>query len=577
MAAIENNFHNHFIAELVGVLQSSSSSHRLIGKLEPLLARWNGSPPEISMVLEYLGWNIKEQRIHSLIGMKQRRKAIAELREVDSILGGAPPSQGVSGEEMESLLQEARVTIDDQRTFTVLLLGKSFSGKSTLADVLLGRPAKKGAYETTTHVKVSETARGDYKLIVIDTPGMATSQWNEGKELREVLAKRTVDVVLLVSPEWYRYSMADRAVVSELVDLLPAELLQKIVVVFTHALEGEEEEQDGKYSREIFKKVALYYWRDLSSIAGVSTKNVQFALVENAARCPKNDQGEALLSDGTPWLPKLFQTMRIVGSLSASIALFGYLNSVPLKEALAKLHETTLSNVEAEAAAIRQRLRVQPTQQGTSLLNKLKKASSAIKRISIRSLDSQVDLLHDRIISLITKLEEMGGKQSDHIFGRLSDQGRAIAIAETCQHCSQGELATIVSKEIKGDVHLLAAVIKVLLAKISAPPAFVTAVEATNHMGFCSSILVNLLTSPQLPQRLCNVWMRLFSFCVNADLSKTKMSYLSFSIQLTPFIFSRVLDVRTQHHLEDFVLNVLMEFDEVQRGLAQEEKRRKKN
>jgi hypothetical protein len=408
---------------------------------------------------------------------------------------------------------------------------------------------------------------------------MATPQWNEGKEVREVLAKRNVDVVLLVSPEWYRYSMADRSVVEELVDLLPAELLQKIIVVFTHALEGEEVEQDGKFSREVFKTVALYYWRDLNAIAGVSTKNVQFALVENAARCPRNDQGEALLSDGTPWLPKLFQTMRIVGSLSASIALFGFLNSVPLKEALSRLHETTLSNVEAEAAVIRERLRggTHPNPQDTSLLGKLKKASSALKKISIRSLDSQVDLLHDRIISLITKLEEMGGKDADHIFGRLSDQSRAITIAQTCQHCPLGDLVSIVGKEIKGDIHLLAAVIKVLLAKISPPQSFVNAVVATNRMGFCPTILVGLLRLPQLPQRLCNVWIRLFSFCVNADLSKTKMSYLSFSVQLTPFIFSRVLDVKTQHDLEDFVLNVLMEFEEVQRGLALEEKRKKKN
>lgn len=549
MAAVAHSA-SFTVGDLIALLEVEK-----VGVIEQRLRKDGSQLPSYALlILRTAGWNPMTKLFNGDLTAEKRTKTIEKLKE----------SEEVDSDNFNidlDILSQARLVVTDKRDFKVLLLGRTWAGKSELGDALL-RKTVFSPGNNTTKVQKGETVQGEYKLVVYDTPGVFGNNWHEGKTVRELLAKEDFDVVLIVAGEAYRFNKGDITMLEQLTAILPSVYLKKLVVVCTRAfdeiLSTSDPNKDSLGPREAFKETCQLFTLTLKRLGGDTTK-LQFALADTAPRAPRNANGDIVLPDGEAWMPELFDLMRSVVDVNASIALFGYLNAGPYTGSLAKQKMGALNNLEAEARAITKAAERSPLRG----LQHLRRLRIGIKKVKSNQLNKFLTQHGDTILLLIRKLGEYGGRTAPEIFRVPPNELTRREFTARLLACNNLKDAENLIATMKSDLHVICSTIKALLREAQPTRAFMTSLLATADAGFSPRLIASFINSPALiPPKLCAIWIELCGFLWTTDVEKTKMSHSAFATCISASMIV-ISDARHQTVVETFVLQLLSNYPRV--------------
>jgi len=191
---------------------------------------------------------------------------------------------------------------------TILLLGKSGTGKSSTANSLYGeKVAAINPFQNTTAkpVHVSRTAAG-ITLNIIDTPSLLEGDTVSEATLSAIsfeLRKQPVDVVLFIDRlDVYRVDPVDRLMVDAISDHFGPSVWDNTIIGLTH---GDMRSPPAGTDFDSYVKARGDGIRKAIKAAG-GTAPLPVALIENSSRCRTDDDGQKVVGpSNTPWIVEL--------------------------------------------------------------------------------------------------------------------------------------------------------------------------------------------------------------------------------------------------------------------------------
>ncbi|KAM7494683.1 hypothetical protein LguiB_029292 [Lonicera macranthoides] len=205
---------------------------------------------------------------------------------------------------------------ENVNTLTILVMGKGGVGKSSTVNSIVGeRAVTVSAFQSEgpRPVMVSRSRAG-FTLNIIDTPGLVEGGYVNDTALdmiKRFLLDKTIDVLLYVDRlDAYRVDNLDMQIVKAITSSFGKEIWHKAMVVLTHA---QLSPPDGLGYDEFFTKRSESLLKVVHVGARmrkqIKVSSIPVVLVENSARCHKNESDEKILPNKIAWIPNLLQTI----------------------------------------------------------------------------------------------------------------------------------------------------------------------------------------------------------------------------------------------------------------------------
>ena len=228
----------------------------------------------------------------------------------------SPPGAGPQDADGQAQAEAERAEVLGEPfdfTCTVLVLGLSGVGKTTTLYNLLGMEPLSG-YHPTDSVQILRGEVAGIKITFIDTPGLQAGPAASASNLKKLhAAKRAWNkykpnaVLYLDRMDQGRRDQSDLPVMKSVTDILGPDVWFSTVLTLTHAGAPP---TDGPNGQPLAADV--YYQQRGGQVQHVARQVTMdqrlmnpVALVENSPLCPKSEDGEPILPNGTPWRRQL--------------------------------------------------------------------------------------------------------------------------------------------------------------------------------------------------------------------------------------------------------------------------------
>ena len=200
----------------------------------------------------------------------------------------------------------------ESTSVTILVCGKTGTGKSTLVNGLVGElVAQEGGDLAPMTSKVTNHERkiGNIQLAIWDSPGLRDRTSREERFLAEIKTNcQNVDLFLYciqMSEDRFHKGSDDVVSMKKLTETLGKELWTNAIIVLTFAQDIEEEaEVKGKNTREYFERKIEMWVRDVHDIL-VGEIKVPEKVAGQVSVVPAGYRTELSLPDRQHWLSEL--------------------------------------------------------------------------------------------------------------------------------------------------------------------------------------------------------------------------------------------------------------------------------
>jgi len=220
----------------------------------------------------------------------------------------------VTMRKIRSAIKFWRETRPDRKTFTILMLGRSGAGKSSTVNSMFGEMVcTVNAFQPETGMSSMTSRYADGVVLrIIDTPGFLDVRDSPAvnvqhtENIRSMVRDKQIDCVFYVDRlDSKRVDPADQLVLKNVTNMLGKEVWRHAVVVLTRGCMVPPDSMTWSDYVKGRTNVLINVIRG-REIADNETLELPYVIVENSKHCPTNSDREAVLPDGIPWLPNLF-------------------------------------------------------------------------------------------------------------------------------------------------------------------------------------------------------------------------------------------------------------------------------
>ena len=200
---------------------------------------------------------------------------------------------------------------DEKKDLTVLVLGKGGAGKSSTVNSLFNEQvANVQAFgvDNTRPITYSRVAPSGFVLHIIDTPSLLDQDVvAEGRleAVAKAIKEKEVDAVIFMDRlDEYSVGSVDRALVKAVTRFFGPSIWENTVLCFSRGAESSAPPGIDFYEHVSQRENQL---KKVIAAAAGQTFDMASALVENSSRCPKNPDGEKVVSGDTPWVTDVLE------------------------------------------------------------------------------------------------------------------------------------------------------------------------------------------------------------------------------------------------------------------------------